>query len=145
MAGEMIRAGYIDTEQQHLGMLGGRIITTLRDDWGIEGSGHAHAVVELPQVYARDKSKARPADLIKLATVSGAVASLYRSYEFVLPFSWKGDMPKEVVQARLHRHPSQGGLPAEAFMRMEPCPKGIRHNVYDAMGIGQWWLKRRRK
>jgi hypothetical protein len=136
----LLRAGYIETEEQHLGLLGGRIITTIRDTWGINTSTKAHAVVELPQVYDRTKSKAPPASLIKLATVSGACAALYHSYEFVLPFTWKGDVPKEVVQNRLHRPEAEGGLPSYAFMRMEPCPKGVRHNVYDGIGIGWWWF-----
>jgi len=137
----LIRAGYIKTEDQHLGLLGGRVITTLRDEWE-ENNTHvsAHAVVELPKIYDRRTSKADPADLIKLATVSGAMAALFRSYEFVVPRDWKGQMPKEVVQSRLHRD-----MPADAFMRMEPCPKGVRHNVYDAMGIGLWWLKKHKK
>jgi hypothetical protein len=61
-------------------------------------------VIERPQVYARDKSKGDPADLVEVALAAGAwareAARLGFAVELVAPATWKGQLPKPVCHER---------------------------------------------
>lgn len=91
-------------------------------------------VVEYPQVYARGPGD--PADLIELAGVVGAVvANLSESppceITGYLPREWKGQVPKEIQNARTLAKLGPGEKAA-----MVPCAASLVHNVWDAIGIG---------
>lgn len=93
----------------------------------------ASLVVEHPQVYAR--SPGDPDDLLALSLVVGGVLALHKGGEIVRPREWKGQVPKNLMTARILRQ-------LEPDER-ELCKKiNDNHNVLDAVGIGLWKLKR---
>jgi len=99
-----------------------------------------HVVVELPQVYSRDKSKGDPNDLIKVAAVAGAISKgvFAEARSFVLPAEWKGAAPKDVTEARCRSY-----LMDSELVKIDlPKAKSLQHNVWDAIGIGLWYLKK---
>jgi len=98
-----------------------------------------HVVVELPQVYSRDKSKGDPNDLIKVAAVAGAISKgvFAEARSFVLPAEWKGAAPKLVTEARCRNY-----LTDSELEKIILPTKSLQHNVWDAIGIGLWYLKK---
>lgn len=94
------------------------------------------AVVELPRIYPKDRSK-RPNDCIDLSAITG-LCGTYSKEKSVLvhPQEWKGQLPKNVSRSRIMRvlNPAEKTI-AEAFVD--------NHNVMDAIGIGLWFHKRR--
>ena len=96
-------------------------------------------VLEVPQVYRAGQQKGDPDDLIQLAGVDGCVVGLIgpdvvRAY---LPREWKGQVPKEIHNARVMRE-----LTEEEKAAIEPCAPSLLHNVIDGIGIGLYFLKR---
>lgn len=98
--------------------------------------------VEMPQIYQQKLLKGDPNDLIPLSVMSGLLWASFSPGKCFLPrpASWKGQVPKEVMQERI-----VAGLDArEKKVLAEDIhvvPKHLRHNVYDAIGIGQWAFK----
>jgi len=102
-----------------------------------------HFISEVPQVYRAGASKGDPDDLIQLAGVVGVFAQAFRATTHfgVKPREWKGQVPKDVHHARLVKT-----LTAEEMAMVErAAPPSLRHNVLDAIGIGQWFFKNRSK
>ena len=101
----------------------------------------AEAVIECPQVYPR--SPVPPNDLITLAVLVGRYAEAcvqaadrdHDRVRLVLPHAWKGSVPKEVTAKRVLAalSPDELAVLEEAY---EDIPKGLRHNLLDAVGIG---------
>jgi hypothetical protein len=87
-------------------------------------------VSEYPQVYRMSRN---PGDLIELTGVVGAVMGLIPAHKHVgyLPREWKGSCPGDVFVERIETR-----LDADDVARIEPCPKSLRHNVIDAVGLG---------
>lgn len=96
-------------------------------------------VCEIPQVYARDRSKGDPNDLIDLAGVVGACTQEALTVEWSpVPRDWKGQIPKHVTQARV-----LDALGAEELAAIdETIPASLLHNVYDAIHLGLVYLRR---
>lgn len=98
-------------------------------------------VIEKMKVYEFAKQKGSQGDLIDLAHLGGALMHLAHRAVLVEPASWKGQVPKDVVRGLVEDRLSV--LEREAA---EACLGGIapskRHNVYDAIGIGLWHLRR---
>lgn len=92
-------------------------------------------VIELPKVYTASLQKGDPNDLIKLALVVGRLTTANTVY--LLPQDWKGQAPKEAVHERVFLRLSETEKGA-----IEPCPKSLLHNVFDAIGIGLHYLGR---
>jgi hypothetical protein len=96
-------------------------------------------VLELPQVYTAAKSKGDNNDLIQLAAVCGGLSHTFRTAEqrVYLPAEWKGQVPKEIVHARI-------------MTRLKPHEKAaiscrkqsLLHNVLDGTGLGLKFLDR---
>lgn len=95
------------------------------------------AVIELPQIYAAGVQKADPNDIVALAVIAGAYASAAASAGASLawkrPAEWKGQAPKDIVHARMHAvlTPWESKL----FEGLK-LPRGMLHNVYDAVSMG---------
>lgn len=93
-------------------------------------------------------SAAKAADLLRLQAIGGIVAGRCvgpRGPVRYLPaLEWKGQVPKEVTQHRVRR-----ALNAEELERLDfalaEYPKGLGHNLYDAVGIGLSFLGRVKK
>jgi hypothetical protein len=114
----------------YAGLLHPREITPelVKPDW---------LIVELPQVYARSKSKGDPNDLIALAVVVGRLLERFDMGLTVLPRQWKGQCTKAVTEARLKRDLS----PVE-WARIPTKPKALVHNAVDAAALGHFFLKK---
>lgn len=101
-------------------------------------------VIEKPQVYQGRKSKGDPNDLIDLAVQAGFVVGRLRPSKTVWPkpATWKGQVPKEVVERRVLAilTEQEKELVGHADVR-----RSVRHNMYDAIGIGLWHLGRYRR
>ncbi len=98
--------------------------------------------MEQPRAYP--VSPVRENDLLDLTAAGMAVASrLARAGEkvrLIEPQAWKGQVPKPITKQRIEAKLSQGER-----MRMGEClkkPGGERHNLWDAVGIGLFALKR---
>lgn len=105
-------------------------------DPGTEG------VIEQPQIYRTAHQRGSQSDLIDLASVVGAVAEALAQRgvrsTYVLPRTWKGQLSKEISEGR-----SRKLLNSDERERINlPTQAGLRHNVWDAIGIGLWAVKR---
>lgn len=104
------------------------VVDDIRDVW-----------IESPVIYPR--SKARPADIVKLAREAGRWAGIYELLvtpaHFVEPATWKGQTPKDVCHARMWAKISHAeSIIVDAAVRgMAPSK---RHNVLDAVALGVW-------
>jgi hypothetical protein len=101
--------------------------------------GEQELVIEWPQVYRAGKLKGDPNDLLPLAGIGcalGAYLELHGATVRYLPREWKGQLPKDVVQRRVIER-----LSLEEVANIELA--GARsHNIYDAVGLGLFHLKR---
>lgn len=99
------------------------------------------AVIEKPQVYRAAKSKGDPNDLITLAIRVGRyvekLAMRGIACNLVTPVEWKGQVPKEIHHRRVLGVLSlnETEIVQSAYKGM---PVSIRHNMLDAIGLGQW-------
>jgi len=98
-------------------------------------------VIEKMKVYVFAKQKGSQGDLIDLAHLGGRCTGLGKRAVLVEPADWKGQVPKDVVKGL-----AEAQLDAEELATLKACLAGIavskRHNVYDAVGIGLWRLRR---
>ena len=101
----------------------------------------AELVMEKPQVYVQSKLKGDPDDLIGLALMAGCVAGMLsagvKSVYLYFPRQWKGQVPKNIMTAR-----TKEKLSDEERSRVDLPAKYLQHNVWDAVGIGLYHLKR---
>jgi hypothetical protein len=103
-------------------------------------------VIEKPQVYTQRKLKGDPNDLIDLACATGAIARglMARNHAelFVIkPHRWKGQTPKNISVKR-----SEAALEPQEKARVElPKARRLSHNIWDAIGIGLYWLRNERR
>lgn len=97
-----------------------------------------YLILELPQVYQRGISRGDPNDLIQLAALVGTIQARFRVATTVyLPREWKGQVPKEIIEAR-----AKGNLSASELSKVEVPAKSLAHNVWDAVGLGLVYLTR---
>lgn len=96
-------------------------------------------VVEIPQIYPGAPKTVNAADLIELAGVDGALSFAIPAERFVgyRPREWKGNKSKAEFAKKIEER-----MAPEEFEAMEPCPKFLRHNCIDAIGIGLKFLGR---
>ena len=123
---------------------------------GSQGRGHLHGVaIELPQVYDHRKNydpetgrakKIDPNDLVELGALAGAWyavtldACLGNAVELVRPATWKGQVPKAVMERRLRDELTSQEI---AIIERAASPS-LQDNLWDAVGIARWaWWKRR--
>lgn len=145
---KLLRAAYVGNEvaDGHKGDLYERARGMAQSvaHWVQEPEIIGHAVIELPQTYGGRAAKGDTNDLIALATVCGALAATFAEavLSCVVPREWKGNTPKEVTSARVLEAFSDDEV-AQSVISM-PRAKGLRHNVYDGIGIGLWWLKKQK-
>jgi hypothetical protein len=100
-------------------------------------------IVERPQVYQQRFQKGDPNDLIPLAIMAGVLwEKLKPKYVmFPLPKEWKGQVPKDVTfeRTKIALDKRETEILSNDMQRV---PKGLRHNGYDAIGLGLWGLQR---
>lgn len=91
--------------------------------------------MEHMQVYPGQKQKGDQNDLLSVVFLEGAIAQHYAKAVLYKPREWKGQVPEEALNRRIERHlDEQERKIFEESLRK--IPKGLWHNVYDAVGIG---------
>lgn len=109
----------------------GRLVTTWLGD-----VGPGTTVVEEMQVHAG--GKARPADLLELAGVSGVViGAVGWPAVGALASLWKGQCPRDIFGDRVARH-----LRDEGMWHCIEVPRSATelNDALHAVGLGRWWL-----
>ena len=108
------------------------------------GQHKGQVVSEHPQSYIASQQKGDQNDLCELAGVVGATClALSRGTSWsvtgYLPQEWKGQVPKDVHNARVLKR-----LSPEEFKIVETCgvPESLLHNVIDSVGIALFHLGR---
>ncbi len=115
---------------------------------GAPGPGStSRVIVERPMIYPGGRQKARPADVIKLATRAGEAAGQYARAvgvepEYVEPHAWKGSVDKNIHHARIWAKltPIEQEIVSASARGVAPSK---RHNILDAVGIGLFVVGRR--
>lgn len=107
-------------------------------------------VVEIPQVYRRDPTKASA--LITTAYRAGQLVMLVDHrhggdwmapvISKVLPRQWKGQVPKAIHNARVKAALTP---PERALLDAAKFTKGQMDDVLDAIGLAKWGFKNRKK
>lgn len=99
-------------------------------------------VIEKPVIYPLD-TKGDPNQLITLAIRAGEIAGRFRyanrEVEWVKPRTWKGTAPKDITNRR-----TLAKLTDEEKECLPRLPKTKAHNMLDAIGIGLWYLEKKR-
>jgi hypothetical protein len=92
-------------------------------------------LIEQPTIYPH--SKAPPASImalqLKVGELKGRFEMVGCKVELVEPRVWKKQVPKTIHNAR-----TRAALTAEEL----PLTVGMRHDVWDAIGLGLWKLGR---
>jgi len=99
-------------------------------------------VCEVPQSYRMGAASRQ--SLLTLSFRAGYLVGLLRPemFRLVTPQEWKGQTPKHIQQARTAAVLST--QEHDVLMRvMRDIPESKQHNVWDAVGIGLWHLRRR--
>jgi hypothetical protein len=109
-------------------------------------------LVERPMIYPGAKAEAPDNDIVTLALRAGQLGGRYgsggASLEYVLPRTWKGNLPKPapgvqyVVEKRVLKvlDLSESRL---LYSTMSARARKLDHNMVDAVGIGLWRLERK--
>lgn len=94
---------------------------------------------EMPQVYMSDPGKAK--SLFPLALTDGAVAYALRPNEIIeyKPHDWKGSVDPDAMTKKIKERWMDKTDHKAVVM---PSAKSLAHNLYDAIGIGIYHLRR---
>lgn len=139
-SGALEQAGYVEGHRKaERSACWNAMVGSVRDFVGDRSL--VRLVVELPQVYVQARQKGDPNDLIQLAAVVGGLCEAFRRVpqRVYLPAEWKGQVPKEIIHARV-----KARLSNEELGRIICRKKALMHNVLDAVGIGTEFLGRLR-
>lgn len=102
---------------------------------GLNPSQYPLSVCELME-WRPDDQRSNAQDLIRVATVGAAVAGMVSpDLRFVTPNDWKGQVPKEVMFRRVEKLLTSEEM-TTLLRDVSAYPVNLRHNVYDAVGIG---------
>lgn len=94
-------------------------------------------VIEFPQVYATRYQKGNQDDILQLAGVVGALVHSIEAAVTILyrPREWKGQVPKDIHNARV-----LASLSPPEKAAIAECAPSLLNNVVDAIGIGRYFL-----
>lgn len=103
-------------------------------------------IAELPRTYRGMADKGDANTLIALGAVVGAtIVELGCPSTLVSPHDWKGNIPKKTEGAvNIVKERSLAALSADECARIKLPIPSLEHNVFDAVGLGLWWLKKKR-
>lgn len=98
-----------------------------------------HVAIERMRIYEKFSRRGDQNDLLDIAFVSGLLVDKLAIGATVVyrptAHEWKGTLPKALLEERVRTV-----LPQVDSMVLE-VPKGLRHNAFDAVGIGLWIRK----
>lgn len=98
-------------------------------------------IIEVPQVYQARLMKGDPNDLVSITLVAGALLQLPAALRRVVsPHHWKGNVPKDVTKSRVLFALS---ITERQLLQDLNVPDSLKHNVVDAIGLGQWLLSQK--
>lgn len=100
-------------------------------------------VIEFPQTYGGRSAKGDTNDLLQLSAVVGAICQDFSRYQGLnlsvwKPSEWKGNVPKEATAAR-----ALAKLTEEEYKQIDWPAASLKHNVSDAIAIGQKYFETR--
>jgi hypothetical protein len=97
-------------------------------------------LLEQQQIYRVGRQKGDQNDLLELSGVVGAITTMWPEAILVgvKPREWKGQVDPDVMLRRI-----EGKLWEKEKGRVKECPKSLRHNVIDAIGLGMWWCAKK--
>jgi len=127
---------------ERVGKICVELMALLEERVGVTGFGDNAIVclIEMPKVWDQKKASA----VVKLAVMAGAVGGwvlggeLARRVEMVPVGKWKGQVKKEITQKRVLRRYGIG-------IGGQGCESVVDHNTIDAIGIGDWWARKRKR
>ena len=98
-----------------------------------------HVLVECPRVYPGGRTR-NPNDLLDLSVVVGALCASAADCLTVEPRAWKGARDGDAFIAGC----VQPSLTPAELRRVElrGVAAGLRHNIWDAVGLGLWYFGR---
>lgn len=101
-------------------------------------------VCECPQVYP-DETAAEVTRIVSLSRKVGRVEQFYEMHgckvHLFLPREWKGQVPKDIHQKRTEAALSNYET-AMVNHALVTIAAGKQHNVWDAIALGRWFLKK---
>lgn len=98
-----------------------------------------HVVIERPEIYTPTQAKADPNKIAQVMLIAGACAMLFPYEHLHMPFpkEWKGQLPKDVVEARLEK--KVGEVEWNKIQEiLSKQLKGSRDDVADAIALNVW-------
>jgi hypothetical protein len=113
----------------------GIVTVTPPDEW-FDAYKIDELAIEIPQIYVT-RIRTKLQDLIDLTFAAGAAFGMLGTPKctLYLPFGWKGQVPKDVAHERYAA--ALNDIERELAARcMKDVKKGLRHNIWDAVGIG---------
>ena len=99
-----------------------------------------HRVIEHMRVYPGPQQKGDQTDLLNLAYLEGLLAAGAPSVELITARTWKGNVPKPVMQARIEKRVREDGLGWR--LDEQPKAKEKRGSVLEACGLALFKLGR---
>lgn len=102
--------------------------------------------VEMPHVPEETVAVGEPNESIPLSMMSGLLWASFQANQvlFPKPTSWKRHLPLAGVNERIESRLDLRGKKVLAE-GLHIVPRHLRHNVYNAVGIGQWAFKQTQK
>ena len=103
-------------------------------------------VIEKPTIYPH--SKVPPNDIVTLAFTAGELLGAFHAHAIatrplvvrVEPRTWKGSKSKELHGPEIKRYAARAGTPLDPWLAS--VAQSHRHDVIDAVGLGQWAAQR---
>lgn len=111
----------------------GRITGQLKEARAQMLCGLDQLVIEVPVIYPHSKQLAKPADIVHLSLLAGALMGALDAEVTIMiePSQWKGQLPKNVIEERVME-----ALCENERRCLGQLPKTKRHNAVDAVGLG---------
>lgn len=132
-AGELMDTALITPPPEHAAAFAERLRAAVVDFRRLGHSSGNTYVIEFPD---RDDRKGEILDIFKPAALAGALAvACPGPVGFLLPYEWKGNVPKDVHNDRVLAALTKKEL---ARFMAQGYTADTSHNVIDAIGLAKW-------
>jgi hypothetical protein len=140
----ILRAGFVQGGRHELGPAQWRTLFPVTLANLLRGLQY-RLVLEVPRVYPAAERKGDQNDLIQLMGAGAFVAGQLLEacgdkgdLQQVYPRDWKGQVPKQVMTARIRSKLTLKEIAAVSL----PSAQSLHHNVWDSVGIVLWRIGR---